>query len=63
MTLNISTLVGAGPLPENDNVFWGQILPGLVSGETHISIVKLNLGLLSNLKKNMFDIQKYIQTL
>lgn len=45
MTLNISTLVGAGPLPENDNVFFGQILPGLGSGEKHVSIVKLNLGL------------------
>lgn len=45
MALNISTLVGAGPLPENDNVFFGQILPGLGSGEKHVSIVKLNLGL------------------
>lgn len=31
MTLNISTLVGGGPLPENDHVFFGQILPGLGS--------------------------------
>lgn len=56
MTLNISTLVGAGPLPENDHVFFGQILPGLGSGETHVSNLKLNLGLYSSLK-TMFDFQ------